>query len=690
MPTIDAARSPLPAHLVDVGGRVHAISLGFFTQRRVNHILRLAGMRLSYGSPASGGALAVWGRDDAAEAIAQSRKARLITIEDAFLRSLHPGRAGEPPLGLMVDDMGLYYDARRPSRLEHILSHDPLDDGAILARARAVIARMRANHLSKYSATDPEAPAPKAGYVLVLDQVKGDRAIAGGGADASRFSEMLACAMAEHPRAPILIKSHPETAQGLRAGYFDAAALHLADPNGERVSLYRGDLSPWVLYEGAIAVYTVTSQGGFEAILAGHKPVTFGQPFYAGWGLSEDRFPVARRQRRLTRAQLVAGAMILAPLWYDPHHRRLCQIEDALGHLEAQSRAWRADRHGYVAYGMSAWKRPHLRHFFGRDIRFCATPERAFAMARRMGKPLLVWSTKISDAFRAQAQGLRVIFVEDGFLRSRGLGAALTPPLSLLTDQGGPHYDARHASDLERAIAASARLDPALRPRVEGLITRITTRGLTKYNLTPTPPTPPLPPRDGRKRVLVVGQVEDDASLRHGMGEIVTNGALLAWAREKFPDRFLIYKPHPDVVAGLRQGALEGAEADHILTDGDAATILSEVDHVVVMSSGMGFEALLRGLPVSVAGMPFYAGWGLTDDALPRPQARRAQIDLIGLTHAALIAAPRYLDPITGLPASVEVALDRIARGQTRRPLWLTLMAALQRPFAFGLRRLWR
>ena len=46
------------------------------------------------------------------------------------------------------------------------------------------------------------------------------------------------------------------------------------------------------LMEGAVAVYTVSSQLGFEAILAGHRPQVFGQPFYAGWGLSEDRNPV--------------------------------------------------------------------------------------------------------------------------------------------------------------------------------------------------------------------------------------------------------------------------------------------------------------------------------------------------------------------------------------------------------------
>jgi len=84
-----------------------------------------------------------------------------------------------------------------------------------------------------------------------------------------------------------------------------------------------------------VGVYTVSSQMGFEAIFAGHKPRTFGQPFYAGWGLTQDERPVPRRQRILTRAQLFAASMILYPVWYDPHRDRLCDLEDAISALES-------------------------------------------------------------------------------------------------------------------------------------------------------------------------------------------------------------------------------------------------------------------------------------------------------------------------------------------------------------------
>ncbi len=124
-------------------------------------------------------------------------------------------------------------------------------------------------------------------------------------------------------------------------------------------------VAPQALLEGAIAVYTVSSQLGFEAILAGHRPHVFGQPFYAGWGLSEDEQVFPRRRRTLTQVQLFAAAMILAPTWYDPCRDRLCPFEEALDQLEAEVRALREDRHGHVATGMRLWKRRTV----ARDLR---------------------------------------------------------------------------------------------------------------------------------------------------------------------------------------------------------------------------------------------------------------------------------------------------------------------------------
>ena len=533
----------------------------------------------------------------------------------------------------------MHYDPAQASELEHILANDPLDDGHLLNRARACIERLQEADLSKYNGFDPDAPLPDPGYVLVIDQTRGDASVTMGGADANSFREMLYYAQEENPGARIVIKTHPETAQGYRGGY-------LADQaETDQISLCRENLSPWGLLKGATRVYTVSSQMGFEAILSGHCPRVFGRPFYAGWGLTDDFHHQPRRGRRLTRAQLFAGAMILYPVWYDPYRDRLCQLEDVIDGLEARARAWREDRLGWTAAGMRLWKRKSLNGFFGsvKSVRFSNAPH----PPRRQ----MVWANRREIAPDA-------IKIEDGFLRSRGLGAELTPPLSLVCDDVGMYYDPSRPSRLEHWIKQRASLRGDQLDRVRDLIHAITELGLSKYNQ--SAPSPDLP--TGR-RILVPGQVEDDASILLGTVDICTNQQLLNATRAANPGAVILYKPHPDVLAGLRPGAIDANAADMVVT-GDPAKLLNHVDEVWTMTSTLGFEALLRGVKVVTLGTPFYAGWGLTRDLGFVPDRRRVQVPLEGLVHAALIDYPRYHDPVTDTPCPVEVIVDRLSTNE--------------------------
>ncbi|QIE45165.1 capsular polysaccharide biosynthesis protein [Pseudohalocynthiibacter aestuariivivens] len=645
--------------------RAYFFNLGFLRQPQVRRILTLAGYDLRVGKPGPDDLIAVWGHSPYAargEAVAEKTGAQIIRVEDAFLRSVHPGRAGAPPLGLAIDQTGVHFDHTGPSDLETLLATHPLDDTALLDRARGAIARLQDAHLSKYNAFDPTAPCPDPGYVLVIDQTRGDASIAYGGADANTFREMLYYAQEDNPGARIVIKTHPETTDGYRTGYFGP------DDAADNITILTDPVSPWALLEGATGVYTVTSQLGFEAIYAGHRPRVFGQPFYAGWGLTEDRHPLGlqRRGRNLSRAQLFAAAMILYPVWYDPHHDQLCEIEDAITTLEAQVRTWREDRHGWSAHGMRMWKRKPLQQFFGAHERM--TFDRPAALPRRD----MVWAGRAGDAPEGATK------IEDGFLRSRGLGAELIPPLSLVCDTRGIYYDPTRPSDLEGWISKRASLRPDQRARVEVLMKRLVALGISKYNLGGSLPDLPV----GR-RILVPGQVEDDASIRLGAGNIKTNLDLLQAVRAANPDAVLLYKPHPDVEAGLRNGAVSEVAlsrlADATLPRCDPTALLAEVDEVWTMTSLMGFEALLRGVPVTTTGAPFYAGWGLTNDLGRTPARRAARPDLAGLAHAVLIDYPRYFDPVTQQPCSVEVVVDRLASGAVPHPgLANRLLAKLQ------------
>ncbi|MDE4099196.1 MULTISPECIES: capsular polysaccharide biosynthesis protein [Rhodobacterales] len=633
--------------------RLFVYNGGFLTQSRLRRILSLAGYDIRLGLPGDGDLVGVWGNSPTAhrgKAIAHKYGSALLRVEDAFLRSVYPGRAGEPPLGLLLDRSGAHFDANTPSDLEQLLATHPLDDSSMMRRARDAIGRLMDAHLSKYNAYAAEAPVPDPGYVLVVDQARGDASVTASGADAARFREMLVFAQEENPGARILIKTHPETRAGYRPGYFGPE-----DAN-DRIELLTRPVSPWPLLEGAVAVYTVSSQLGFEAILAGHKPRVFGQPFYAGWGLTQDEMPPPRRNRRLTRAQLFSAAMILYPTWYDPFRDQLCELETVIDALEARVRAWRQDRVGWAASGMRMWKRGPLQGFFGSEKKmlFTENPERA----RKSGRNWMVWASK-ADKSHAGA-----FHLEDGFLRSQGLGAELVPPMSLVLDRQGIYYDPRQPSDLDDLIAQREDLNDAEARRAERLIKSLTQNSLSKYNLGGD-----IPDLPAGHRILVPGQVEDDASILAGAGKIRSNLDLLRAVRAANPKAVIIYKPHPDVEAGLRKGQIVPEDlADVVAHNADPMALLDHVQEVWTMTSLLGFEALLRGVKVTVVGSPFYAGWGLTRDIISAPAWRKARPSLTGLAHAVLIDYPRYHDPVTGLPCPVEVVVDRLIKGEQPSP----------------------
>ena len=633
--------------------RLFAYNGGFLTQRRLRRILKLAGFDLRLGLPGADDLVAVWGNSPTAHRglrVAEKRGVGVLRVEDAFIRSMLPGRAGEPPNGLHLDRSGVHFDATTPCDLEQILASAPLDDTALLNRARDAIDRMRSAHLSKYSGFDATLSAPAPGYVLVVDQTLGDASVTASNADMSTFLEMLVFAQEEHPGAKIIIKTHPETQSGFRQGYYSKANTN------NRVSLLSEPISPWSLLDGAIGVYTVSSQLGFEAILAGHKPRVFGQPFYAGWALTSDENPVPRRERKLTRNQLFAAAMLLYPVWYDPFHDQLCELETVLDIVEAQSSAWRQDHNGWMASGIRMWKRKPMQKMFGAQKRviFSDDPARSQAADRAQ----MIWAGK---ATRGQSDITRV---EDGFLRSRGLGAELVPPLSLVCDDLGIYYDPGQTSRLEHLIAARSTLSDLRRQRATRLVQSLTNSKLSKYNLGGAVPQVPK-----GHRILVPGQVQDDASIRTGAGQVCTNLDLLRAARAAHPDAVIVYKPHPDVEAGLRIGNVDATGlADVVAIQADPMSLLDRIDEVWTMTSLIGFEALMRGVKVTTLGAPFYAGWGLTNDLGDIPERRVARPDLMGLVYATLIDYPRYFDPLTGQICPVEIAVERLAKGRIPHP----------------------
>jgi capsular polysaccharide export protein len=267
--------------------------------------------------------------------------------------------------------------------------------------------------------------------------------------------------------------------------------------------------------------------------------------------------------------------------------------------------------------------------------------------------------------------------VEDGFIRSVGLGADLTRPLSWVFDTRGIYFDATQPSDLEWLLQ-NKQFSLGELERAAALRRSVIAAGLTKYNVGAGVWQRPT---SSKRVVLVVGQVETDASIRLGSHTVQTNADLLQAVRKLCPQDYLIYKPHPDVLVGLRSGNVLTSQAlqwcDEVVTDADMADLLTQVDALHVMTSLAGFEALLRGVAVTCHGTPFYAGWGLCNEphVLPAAQARRTRrLTLDQLVAGALIDYPSYLHPEQDVLMTAEQAVEflKIQRKNLKKTSYIT------------------
>lgn len=292
------------------------------------------------------------------------------------------------------------------------------------------------------------------------------------------------------------------------------------------------------------------------------------------------------------------------------------------------------------------------------------------------GAELVVWGV---PSLPPLAQGVRVVGVEDGFLRSVGLGADWIRPVSWVVDHCGMYFDATRVSDLE-TILAQPEWSPQLLQRAAALRGSIVQSGLTKYNVGTGEWHRPA---SSQQVILVPGQVETDASIRYGSPSVRTNLDLLMRVREAHPQAYIVYKPHPDVVAGLRlRGKQELRAVDfcnELVTEVPMHQLLERVDEVHVMTSLAGFEALLRGCKVVCHGQPFYAGWGLTQDLSPVSRRGR-QLSLDALVAGALILYPRYFSLDDGACTTPEKALNDLLAWRDRAGAGLSWWRSMWRP----------
>lgn len=609
-----------------------------------------------------------WGlkpTSDKARSYATKHQLPYIALEDGFLRSLGLGVDGYQPLSMVVDQSGIYYDASRPSDLENWLNTATFSDKE-LHRARRGMALLKHYRLSKYNHAPDYPLATKSARVLVVDQTAGDASIHYGGASAESFTQMLDHALVNHPDAEVWVKVHPDVIAGKKQGHLTQAANH------PRCHVISEDINPWALFDHVDAVYVVTSQLGFEALLAGKQVHCFGLPFYAGWGLTHDQLRCPRRRVTRTLEAVFAAAYLRYTRYANPYTGETATLEETIALIADQKRQQERLRGDWLACGFSSWKRRFIGDFLGpfARIQYQKTlPNTAYTSGKKATPPrLLIWSSRIDDAFKARHQHHlpHIWRMEDGFIRSVGLGVDLAQPLSLVIDRQGIYYDPSQPSELETLLNTTD-FSADLLTRAARLRERLVALKLSKYNV-PGQVDIDLP--SAKTIILVPGQVESDASIATGSPEIRTNSALLHTVRRSNPDAFIVYKAHPDVLTGARIGALEASakhlydlDASHI----DITTLLAQVDAVHTMSSLTGFEALLRSRDVHTYGLPFYAGWGLTQDAMHCPRRNRV-LTLDALVAGTLLLYPGYVDPRSRQLCNAETVVSLLEQAKSQQP----------------------
>ena len=597
-----------------------------------------------------------WGQKANTRQIKQQAHARGLPywqLEDGFIGYIgHPARRGLP-VSLIADPVGIYYDARRPSQLEQLIA-TPCS-ASMLARADALSSELVRLGITKYNCYAADSALPDAltarlqhdtrPKVLLIDQVAGDLSIPGALASEDDFIEMVAAARRNHPDAQLLLRTHPDTRLGKKSGVL--ARLQLDD-----VEVVADHCHPHALLNQVEAVYTVSSQMGFEALLLGKAVYCFGMPFYAGWGLTHDSKQCERRQATISLSQLVAAALILYPRYLDPVLGQRCEVEQVLDIIARQQTPAPRYRRLYLV-GFSLWKRAFMHAFchpLATELCFVRTPPDQLAADEQV----LVWGSRHPELANA-------IRVEDGFIRSRGLGSNLCRPSSLSIDPVGIYFDSRRPSGLEQLLNYQHLSEQALE-RGAALVSLLKQHGVSKYNVgTPQSFTPPA---DGRSLVLVVGQVDGDASILTGSPVIRSNEQLLWAVRAARPEAHILFKPHPDVVAGNRAGAITpeclAACVDSQVLDIGLTSLYPHVDELHTMTSLSGFEALVQGVKVTTWGQPFYSGWGLTEDIHPA-ERRVRPLPLAALVYLTLVAYPRYIDWQSGLWMSPEQLIRQLA-----------------------------
>lgn len=310
-------------------------------------------------------------------------------------------------------------------------------------------------------------------------------------------------------------------------------------------------------------------------------------------------------------------------------------------------------------YRFNSWRKFIVKRFIDFEGNLVSKRQIEKALLKHQKIDLLVWSARQQYGL-PESEGLTVISVEDGFIRSVGLGAEHTIPISLVFDRRGIYFDSTTESDLEFILNTFEFKDENL-VIAERLIELVKKNRINKYNLDEKP----WRVKTDKKIIVIPGQVERDKSIIYGSPVIKDNLSLLKVVREENPDSYIVFKVHPDISRKCRinktKKSFYSEFADEVVENVSTFSLIERADEVHTITSLFGFESLLFGKRVVCYGQPFYSGWGLTEDRYP-VERRKRRLRIGELIFGTYYLYPQYVSLYHGRKIDAIEAITEIIK----------------------------
>lgn len=605
-------------------------------------------LNLSWCNASCNGVYYGWGRKESgriAKDLAKKNNAKFCLLEDGLIRSLGLGINDKNSFSLVFDDIGIYYDATAASRLENILNTYEFSEDE-LEQAKKAIKYLVDNNISKYNNAYKEFKLGNKDNVLVILQSANDLSLKYGLANNINSLDMIKDAIKENPSSKIYVKIHPDTLNGKKQSDININEIP------QECEIISDSYNPITLLKNFKKVYTKTSTMGFEALLCGCECVCYGMPFYAGWGITADKQKCERRIKIRIIEEIFYAMYFLYTKYYNPYSEDISDIFDTMKTIVQFREIYKANSGRLFFFGFLWYKRFYIKHYFKSDnnqIIYISSLKKLKKYNLNEKDKAFIWG-KTYEKSELLKYFKNVSIVEDGFIRSIGLGSNYATPYSLVVDDTGIYFDPQLPSRLEYILKNTNFSDELIQEAKE-IRKLILDNSFSKYNCLKHKE---LPKRE-QKTILIPAQVEDDASIKCG-GLGYDTLKLIKQVREENPEAYIIYKVHPDVVAGNRKGLKDEKiilkYCDEIITDISIDSCIKACDEVHTITSTAGYDALIRDKVVVTYGAPFYTGWGLTIDKNITPEIlsrRGRQLNTNELIAGVIILYPRYLNPINNI-----------------------------------------